>query len=80
MLVVVGGVCQGEGDSKHPPLDCVFGDFCRITKVTPAERPPPAGGVLPSPLSDRSESGPSGASLLTEIIDFKKVVRYNVYQ
>ena len=31
------------------PLIRVVGDFCRVTKVTPAERPPPAGGVPPSP-------------------------------
>ena len=26
-LVVAGGVCQGEGESKHPPLDCSLRTF-----------------------------------------------------
>ena len=39
-LVVAGGVCQGEGESKHPPLDCIFGDFLGIQKVTPRRAPP----------------------------------------
>ena len=49
------GLLRGGG-IEHPPLNCAFGDFCRITKVTPAERPLPAGDL-------RSKQGGKGRTL-----------------
>ena len=60
-LVVAGGVCQGEGESKHPLLDCVFGDFLRIQKVTPRRVPPHQGRCGHRPLRVRGHSAPNGA-------------------
>ena len=34
--------CRSGGIHKGATLMCVFGDFCRITKVTPAERRSPS--------------------------------------